>query len=95
MTPERFLALLEARLCAIYQAFADGRDVSPAYRYRTEGYLEAALELGFFSEQQCADLQGRLQRDILGKECALGQEQPARVPVIMKRAPVYPSTKEA
>lgn len=83
---------LRTRVEAIFADYACGRDVSPAQRYRTEGFAEALIRAGVITEAVFAQL--------IAEAYSAEFKQPMPdhlisgvcIPLIMQRAPVYPST---
>lgn len=89
---QRYLIEAEQRLRVILEAFKRGEDVAPAQRFRTEGFFETGVFLDLVTPQQLSDLLTRLQREVLDvDEQRLFTDQ-LTIPVLMKRAPVWPST---
>lgn len=82
----------EQQLFDYFASLQSGRDVSPAGRYRLEGYLQALLDAGVL---EAAVLRERIEQ-IAGQygisEPPLG-DAPNCLPYQVPRAPVFPSTK--
>lgn len=85
---------LKARLLNIFQDYAQGLDVSPAMRYRTEGFAQALVAMGALSERQCIDIMAEIYQAVFGDALDISTMTSLRIPPVMKRAPVYPSTSE-
>lgn len=89
---QHFITETEYRLRNILEAFGRGEDVSPAERYRTEGFMQAGVYLGLATEQQLSELLVKLQQAILNIEDQRVFADQLCIPILMKRAPVTPST---
>jgi hypothetical protein len=89
---ERFISEAQQRLRTIFEALARGEDVAPAQRYRVEGFMAAGVHLQLASEQELAEIMAGLQREILNIEPPCLAADPLTISVVMKRAPVTPST---
>lgn len=90
----KLVETLDARLRAIFAAYRDNEDVSPAQRFRVEGFAEALILAGELSEPHWIAMIARLYQEEVGQvlpESAAGSN---RIPLLMQRAPVYPSTKD-
>ena len=79
------------RLTQIFAAYKQGYDVSPALKYRTEGFIEAGLMAGAIKKDELVDLLYRCYKQVFGEDASMVFE-PGVVPAMMKRAPVKPST---
>ena len=88
----QFITETERRLSNILEAFARGEDVAPAERYQTEGFMQAGVYLGLATEQQLSELLIKLQQAILNLEDQRIFADQLSIPILMKRAPVTPST---
>lgn len=92
----------ELRLQRFYTQAAEQGEVSPAQRYRLEGFAQALLALGLAERDQLLACVRRNYRDASGAalEDACGPgwsgQDPDVVPVpwTAPRAPVWPSTRE-
>ncbi|TNF34954.1 MAG: hypothetical protein EP312_04985 [Gammaproteobacteria bacterium] len=95
MDANGFLQQLDQAIIACLQAMRDGLDVPPATRYRLEGQIEAAIALGFLTADTARQRVDGHYRAVLG-EVPLQPEQDGRVrlPLRMRVAPVYPSTRD-
>lgn len=82
---------LRERLHTIFQDYAQGLDVSPAARYRTEGFAEALITMGELSEQQCIEMMAEVYQTVFAAAMDTSAITQMRIPPLMKRAPVYPS----
>ena len=91
------LARLESRWREIFSALAEGGEVPPGRRLRTEGYMEAVVELGLADERRLQDAMAACYRDCYGE---MLQEDWRdlfpfpQVPGFGQRAPVFPSTSD-
>ncbi|ROS01403.1 hypothetical protein EDC56_1844 [Sinobacterium caligoides] len=83
--------VVEEKLCVIQRIIEAGADVSPAMRYRLEGYLTALIALDVVSAQALQVLW----RSILHERASLqvAANNQVSISILMPRAPVYPSTK--
>ena len=92
----RLLAEVRARLRAMLEAVADGEDIPPGQRLRSEGMLEALVLLGDCRieelQQAMADAHvevlGRSLEDDLGSDWRQNFPFP-QIPFFMRRAPVH------
>lgn len=84
----------ERQLLALFTALFEGRDIAPATQYRLEGYLEALVAMGLLSEDEAASLIDRAWREVFNTAPVRGGSSPLSIPVVMQRAPVFPSTKQ-
>lgn len=86
--PEAIYQFIDAQLADYFQRLADNIDISPAERYRLEGYLQAALEYQLITAEQLAD--------IVNRHCHFAADntltEPWELPYQMPAAPVKPST---
>lgn len=87
-------AVLTDRLRQVFAAYQRGEDVSPAQRFRLEGFAEALILSGEISEPEWIALIARLYQEELGQALPESAAGVARVPLLMQRAPVFPSTKD-
>lgn len=90
---EQFYSAVSARLMNIFKTYADGGDIAPALLYRTEGFIEAGCELGLVNEEQVNLLMKDLHQQIFHTSMTILEQPGVNIPMLMKRAPVYPSTK--
>lgn len=81
------------RLADIFSAYKAGKDVSPAMRYRAEGFIEAAIEQGGLSHEELAQIHQQAFHAAYGDDMALDTEG-CDIPAMMVKAPVKPTTKE-
>ncbi len=91
---------IENLLQSYYQRLADGLDISPAERFRLEGYLQAVVECGLLATDALASISSRVQlqyaaladtqttAEVTGKTLT----ESWHLPFQMRRAPVTPST---
>ncbi|MEM0954098.1 MAG: hypothetical protein AAGI24_08150 [Pseudomonadota bacterium] len=88
---------LEQRWNAIFTALAEGGEVSPAQRLRAEGFMEAAVVLGYANAEQLQDAMAESYRlcsqDSLPEDWRQLFPFP-QIPGFGQRAPVVPSTNE-
>lgn len=94
LSPEDLCKQLEMRLQSIFEDYAQGLDVPPANRYRTEGFAQALVAMGALSEQQCIELMAGVYKDVFGTVLDTSAMTGLHIPPVMKRAPVFPSSKE-
>ena len=92
MSGHTYQLAIYQRLEAIFIAFKEGKDVSPAMRYRLEGFIEAAIELGDVFPEDISEIKLRACRAVNGNEAMLEPTE-SLLPAMMQRAPVKPSTK--
>lgn len=92
---------LDRRWQKMFTALAAGEDLPPTRRLRAEGLMEAAVLLDLCSEEQITALMDACYRKVNGRSLASEFGDPWRefypfpqIPGMMRRAPVYPSTKE-
>lgn len=90
---QNYIREIESRLSLIFKAYAGGEDVPPARLYRTEGFIEAGCCMGYITEVAVSKLMQRLHQQILGRRLDMAAGSGIHIPALMKRAPVYPSTK--
>ena len=94
LTQQQFAEAVEARLRAIFSAYAGGEDVAPAQVFRAEGFIEAGCCMGLMTRTQAVELMQTLHRQIIGGDLPALSGDGIHIPFLMKRAPVYPSTKD-
>lgn len=92
---------LDARWRRIFTSLADGNDVAPGLRLRTEGLMEAAVLSGESSPEQLTQQMEASYHRAFGRTLAQDLEKDwqaffpfPQIPAMAKRAPVYPSTKD-
>lgn len=92
---------LSRRWQAMFAALAQGQDVPPAQRLRTEGMMEAAVLLGNGTAQELLEAMDACYLAAFGRTLAVdfGQDWQdfypfPQIPAMAKRAPVYPSTSD-
>lgn len=86
------LVLVEERVLSFYRAFYEGKDISPAFQFRTEGLMEAARLQHLMADEALQQLKRDCYQQIFADsipEESLGD--PTQLMTLMKRAPVYPS----
>ena len=95
------LAELKLRWTTLFKALADGGDVPPTQRLRTEGLMEAAAMLEVASSDQLVQAMDECYKIVFGQDIAMdfGEDWQdfypfPQIPAMGKRAPVYPSTPE-
>jgi len=88
-----YKSAIEKRLVKIFTAFKDGKDAPPAMRYRTEGFMLAALESGSLTAAELLSLQRTVISKFLGEDACIDVEV-GKIPSIMVRAPVKQTTKD-
>lgn len=84
--------MIRARLKGIFVAYQRGEDVPPALRFRAEGFIEAYCELGLISIDEAFELMAQEYKQVFNQSFPFSKEPALTIPVLMKRAPVYPST---
>lgn len=92
---------IRSRCQAMFAALADGADVAPSLRLRTEGLMEAAVLAGVADESQIDSLLAdcyhtafdRRIEDDFGAHWREFYPFP-QLPAVGRRAPVYPSTSD-
>ena len=89
---QAYVAEVERRLLAIFNAYQDNKDVAPAILFRTEGFIEAGCELGLLTQEQAAALIATVWKSVFGQNLPESASKSIHIPVAMQRAPVYPST---
>jgi hypothetical protein len=89
---QQFVKQVEKRLLHIFNAYAQGQDVPPAFVFKTEGFMEVGCSMGLVTEQQMQGLMQTLHREIFHTELPLSAGDGLQIPSAMHRAPVYPST---
>ena len=92
---------IERRWRQLFERLAAGEDVAPGPRLRTEGLMEAAVISGEYREDELLQRMEAVFREINGRPISddAGDAWRAlypfpQIPVIGRRAPVYPSTRE-
>ncbi len=92
---------LDRRWRRMFGALADGGDVPPSQRLRTEGLMEAAVLLELVTEQDLLTAMDSCYTEVFGRAMAEDfgiewfQFYPfPQIPAVMRRAPVYPSTPD-
>ena len=88
-----FINQAESRVFAIFSAYEKGADVPPAQVFRAEGFLEAGCSLGYISDIEAAELIRRVHKKVFKTELVATMAEAFHIPSLMKRAPVFPSTK--
>ena len=87
--PEAIYQFIDTQLADYFQRLADNIDISPAERFRLEGYLQAVLEFELISADQLTE--------IVNHHCQFKSINTAaevwELPYQMPAAPVVPSTK--
>ncbi len=95
------LSEIEQRWQRIFTALAEGSDVTPSLRLRTEGLMEAAVLTGLTSPTEITQQMDDCYHRSFGR--SLEQDFDAewqgfypfpQIPAMGKRAPVYPSTAD-
>ena len=89
---QNYIAEVESRLLAIFNAYQSNQDVAPAILFRTEGFIEAGCELGLLTQEQAVDLIAVAWRSVFDQTPPESASKSIHIPVAMQRAPVYPST---
>jgi hypothetical protein len=95
----------EARVRTLLRQLLDGDDAPPAQRFKAEGFAEAGLALGLVDPDQLAGLLDALYREyhdasvaqlfpFAATECVDGPAARFTLPLLMRRAPVYPGSTE-
>ncbi len=98
---DRLKEELDRRWRRMFGALADGSDVPPSQRLRTEGLMEAAVLLDLAGEEDLLaamdacyeEAFGRAMADDFGPDWVQFYPFP-QIPAVMRRAPVYPSTPD-
>ena len=91
------LAELEQRWRSMFAVLAAGGEVPPATRLRTEGYMQALVDLELATEQALTSALEACYREHFGDSLPADwrELQPfPQVPGFGRRAPVYPSTPD-
>ncbi len=85
------------KLVYYFSELEDGRDISPAKRYRLEGYLQACVEYGGVDESWLRDCVSSSQQSALNFASTnlTGHEHSWELPYKMVKAPVVPTTKKS
>jgi hypothetical protein len=93
---------LEQRWQAMFEALANGDDVPPSERLRTEGMMEAVVLLGATTAEELLQSMNRCYRDAFdeGIAATFGDDWQElfpfpQIPAMAGRAPVYPSTPQS
>lgn len=93
------IAELERRWQRLFRQLAEGLDVPPSQRLRTEGLMEAAAILDPGSEARLQEAMDTAYRGVHGRYIAedFGDDWRdffpfPQIPAMARRAPVYPST---
>lgn len=92
MNKTRPIAQLKLDLQAIFAAFKQGNDVSPATRYRTEGFARGLMAAELLTEREFARLMADAYQQCFERPMPESLCDGVHIPSCMKRAPVYPST---
>jgi len=92
---------LDTRWRKIFNALANGSDVAPTLRLRTEGLMEATALVGEATEEEMSRAMAAAYNDIFGRSLAEDFDESwqdffpfPQIPAMAKRAPVYPSTPD-
>lgn len=92
---------LEQRWRAMFSALAEGDDVPPSQRLRTEGVMEAAELLAIANREELIVSMDRCYREVFGHGIGedFGDDWEVffpfpQIPAMARRAPVHPSTKD-
>ena len=92
---------LKLRWTNMFTSLADGGDVPPTQRLRTEGMMEAVAMLEFASSERLVQAMDECYQVAFGQDIAadFGDNWQdfypfPQIPAMGKRAPVYPSTPE-
>lgn len=91
---------IENLLRSYYQRLGDGLDISPAERFRLEGYLQAVVECGLVQAETLESINSNLQLQLAGLADMQTAGEATRktlteswhLPLQMRAAPVTPST---
>ncbi|MBK6286426.1 MAG: hypothetical protein IPJ33_10940 [Gammaproteobacteria bacterium] len=103
---ERWREELVARLRAILGQLKNGDDAPPAQRFKAEGFAEAGLALGLADAAGLAELLDQVYVEFHGARvaelfpfraarCIETESCRFRLPLLMRRAPVYPGSTDA
>lgn len=84
---------LEQQLLVLFTALQRGEDVSPANSYRAEGFAAALVTLGLRTEADVAACITGCWRQVFNIAPPDSADS-LSIPVIMQRAPVFPSTSD-
>ncbi|ARN72768.1 hypothetical protein BST96_00745 [Oceanicoccus sagamiensis] len=87
-----FIADIETRVSAVFKAYQDNSSVAPATLFRLEGFIEAGCALGLLSEDQAKRLIQSVWENTLTEPFPESARHRIMIPVMMRRAPVYPSS---
>ena len=93
MNKQQFNIEVESRLLEVFRAFEQGQDVSPATLFRLEGFIEAGCYLGLSAEDEIKAMMQSLHQQVFSQPMLVPVGRGIEIPTMMKRAPVYPSTK--
>ena len=91
------LAQLESRWREMFSALEGGGEVPPGRRLRTEGYMEALVELGLADQSSLQDAMASCYRECYGEPLQEDWRELfpfPQVPGFGRRAPVFPSTSD-
>lgn len=100
MNSENWQALITKKLQHLLEEFQQYGDVPPATVHRLEGLLEAGVLCGFVSKKETDTIikslyKKCLEQDWLDDAVSVAQNDGVfRLPIRMKRAPVWPTTKD-
>lgn len=103
---ERWREELVARLRAVLGQLKNGDDAPPAQRFKAEGFAEAGLALGLADAAGLAELLDQLYLEFHGARvtelfpfpaarCIESESCRFSLPLLMRRAPVYPGSTDA
>ena len=93
MHSDNLIETLHARLVALFTVYTVGSDVTPAERYRTEGFAEALIAAGLLDTRSWAAMIEETFLAVTGEPLPGFDSQQPFIPLLMARAPVFPSTK--
>ena len=88
---------LESRWRQMFTALADGGEVPPSRRLRTEGMMETLVLLDLATEAELQDAMAAIYSDCYGESLPEDWRELfpfPQIPGFGRRAPVYPSTKD-
>lgn len=98
---EKLMQELQHRWTTMFVALAEGADLPPAQRLRTEGMMEAAALLGEATEEELSLAMEACYQAAFGQSLTadFGEDWQAffpfpQIPAMARRAPVYPSTPD-
>lgn len=83
---------LRARLRSQFETLRQGGEVTPASRYRAEGFAQALVATGTLDQPAVTKLIADTWREVFGCSPPPLPAGDIHIPCVMKRAPVYPST---